>query len=59
MSAPDQSLNNIAPDVAARLIDNGEARLLDVREDDEWQAGHSPSAIHLPLGQSRPRGSGR
>ncbi|WP_353647785.1 rhodanese-like domain-containing protein [Nakamurella sp. A5-74] len=54
MSAPDQSLNNIAPDVAARLIDNGEARLLDVREDDEWQAGHSPSAIHLPLGQLDP-----
>ena len=25
--------------------------LLDVREDDEWQAGHAPGAIHVPLGQ--------
>ncbi|CAN5874231.1 rhodanese-like domain-containing protein [soil metagenome] len=26
------------------------ARLLDVREDDEWHAGHAPSAEHRPLG---------
>ena len=25
--------------------------LLDVREDDEWQAGHAPGAVHVPLGQ--------
>ena len=25
--------------------------LLDVREDDEWQAGHAPGALHVPLGQ--------
>ena len=24
--------------------------LLDVREDDEWQAGHAPQALHIPLG---------
>ena len=23
--------------------------LLDVREDDEWQAGHAPDAQHLPM----------
>ncbi|GAB3206278.1 rhodanese-like domain-containing protein [Marinactinospora endophytica] len=23
--------------------------LLDVREDDEWQAGHAPHAVHIPL----------
>jgi rhodanese-related sulfurtransferase len=27
------------------------AWLLDVREDDEWAAGHAPSATHIPLGQ--------
>ncbi|MER6185854.1 rhodanese-like domain-containing protein [Streptomyces sp. NPDC001652] len=27
----------------------GDAVLLDVRELDEWQAGHAPSAVHLPL----------
>lgn len=26
-----------------------EATLLDVREPDEWQAGHAPDAIHLPM----------
>jgi rhodanese-related sulfurtransferase len=24
--------------------------LLDVREDDEWEAGHAPNALHIPLG---------
>ncbi|GGM76267.1 sulfurtransferase [Longimycelium tulufanense] len=24
--------------------------LLDVREDDEWQAGHAPGALHIPMG---------
>jgi rhodanese-related sulfurtransferase len=27
------------------------AVLLDVREDDEWAAGHAPSAVHIPLGE--------
>ena len=25
--------------------------LLDVREDDEWIAGHAPQALHVPMGQ--------
>ncbi|MDQ3600208.1 MAG: rhodanese-like domain-containing protein [Actinomycetota bacterium] len=24
--------------------------LLDVREDDEWTAGHAPQAVHVPMG---------
>lgn len=27
------------------------AFLLDVREDDEWAAGHAPDAVHIPLGE--------
>ena len=27
------------------------AYLLDVREDDEWVAGHAPDAVHIPLGE--------
>jgi rhodanese-related sulfurtransferase len=27
------------------------AYLLDVREDDEWAAGHAPDAVHLRLGE--------
>lgn len=36
---------------AARLVDAGLALLLDVREDDEWAAGHAPAAAHVPLGR--------
>jgi rhodanese-related sulfurtransferase len=25
--------------------------LLDVREDDEWAAGHAPEALHIPMGE--------
>lgn len=27
------------------------AHLLDVREDEEWRAGHAPAATHLPMGE--------
>lgn len=29
--------------------------LLDVRERDEWVAGHAPEAVHIPLGQLQAR----
>jgi rhodanese-related sulfurtransferase len=25
--------------------------LLDVREPDEWRAGHAPTAVHVPMGE--------
>nr|WP_207944529.1 rhodanese-like domain-containing protein [Actinomadura rubrisoli] len=28
-----------------------DAYLLDVREQDEWDAGHAPEAVHIPMGQ--------
>jgi rhodanese-related sulfurtransferase len=28
-----------------------DAYLLDVREQDEWDAGHAPQAVHIPMGQ--------
>jgi rhodanese-related sulfurtransferase len=34
--------------VAAALADG--ALLLDVREPEEWEAGHAPDARHIPLG---------
>lgn len=54
MSTPDPSVNDVAPTEASARIDNGEALLLDVREADEWAAGHSPAATHMPLGQLDP-----
>jgi rhodanese-related sulfurtransferase len=38
------------PEVPAVSVPD-EAWLLDVREDDEWAAGHAPDATHIPLGQ--------
>jgi rhodanese-related sulfurtransferase len=35
---------------ARRRLDDG-ALLLDVREPDEWNAGHAPDATFLPMGQ--------
>lgn len=34
---------------ARRRLDAG-ARLLDVREPDEWEAGHAPEATWIPMG---------
>jgi rhodanese-related sulfurtransferase len=31
--------------------------LLDVREPHEWQAGHAPGAVHLPMGTISERAS--
>jgi rhodanese-related sulfurtransferase len=28
-----------------------DARLVDVRENGEWTAGHAPGALHIPLGE--------
>ncbi|MEP7004099.1 MAG: rhodanese-like domain-containing protein [Chloroflexota bacterium] len=39
-------------DAGARLAD---LHLLDVREPDEWQAGHIAGSQHIPLGQLRER----
>lgn len=40
----------MAPQVPAAQVPDG-AYVLDVREDDEWQAGHIPGALHIPLGE--------
>ena len=39
-----------ASEVPAASVPDG-AWLLDVREDDEWAAGHAPGARHVPLGE--------
>ena len=40
-SIPEVSVDQVPPD----------AVLLDVREDDEWAAGHAPGAVHVPMTQ--------
>ncbi|MDQ6656700.1 MAG: rhodanese-like domain-containing protein [Actinomycetota bacterium] len=38
----------VVPEVAVPDLPD-DAVLLDVREDDEWAAGHAPDATHLPM----------
>jgi rhodanese-related sulfurtransferase len=40
----------VDPIEAMRLANESGAILLDVREDDEWTAGHAPGAVHVRLG---------
>lgn len=42
------SVENVDVERARQLLKDG-ALLLDVREDDEWNAGHAPQATHIPL----------
>jgi rhodanese-related sulfurtransferase len=42
-------VTDIDPAAAVRLLEAG-AFLLDVREDDEWDAGHAPEAVHVVMG---------
>lgn len=42
--------NQVSAAQAAELISNG-AVLVDVREPQEWHAGHAPKAQHIPLAQ--------
>jgi len=41
---------DVDPAEADRLTVAG-AVMVDVREDDEWEAGHAPVAVHVPMGQ--------
>ena len=43
-----QPLPSVTAQEAPRLLDAG-AVLIDVREPDEWEAGHAPMARHVPL----------
>lgn len=37
------------------LHESGSVVLLDVREPEEWAAGHAPGALHVPLGDLDPQ----
>jgi rhodanese-related sulfurtransferase len=44
----------VAPTAVAELVSSG-AVLIDVREPDEWSAGHAPGAVFIPMGQVEAR----
>lgn len=43
------TLASIDADTAAAAVTSGSLLLLDVREYDEWMAGHAPAARHIPM----------
>ncbi len=51
MTFSTQAVSGLDTAAAAELIGGGRAFVLDVREDDEWAAGHIPAAIHIPMAQ--------
>jgi rhodanese-related sulfurtransferase len=48
------SQGSVVPQVPAAEVP-ADAYLLDVREADEWAAGHVPGALHIPLGELNAR----
>lgn len=49
-SSGHEGVPQVSPSEAFALLESG-AQLLDVRERDEWMAGHAPEAVHVPLGE--------
>jgi rhodanese-related sulfurtransferase len=43
-------VREVSVEEARRKLESGEARLIDVREESEWEAGHARGAQHLGKG---------
>jgi rhodanese-related sulfurtransferase len=41
---------SVSAEAALGMLD-GDAQLIDIREIDEWRAGHAPMATHIPMGE--------
>jgi hydroxyacylglutathione hydrolase len=50
-SEPLGRIGSVDVPAAAEHADNGQALVLDVRNKDEWNSGHIPGALHIPLGE--------
>lgn len=45
-----EQVDEVTLDEALGHVEAGTARLIDVREESEWQAGHIPGAVHIGKG---------
>ena len=45
-----RTIDQIRPDELSRRLPSGDAVVIDVRSAAEWEAGHLPGAVHIPLG---------
>lgn len=43
-------IEQVSADAAMKLIDEGQASVLDVRGSNEYNEGHVPGSVHIPLG---------
>jgi rhodanese-related sulfurtransferase len=48
-------VDEVDPARARELIEDGDPVILDVREQDEWDEGHIPGAVHIPRGHLESR----
>jgi rhodanese-related sulfurtransferase len=46
---PQEPFKRINVEEAKQLMAEGKVRVIDVRNPDEWAAGHIPQAVHIPL----------
>lgn len=51
---PEPKVPEVDGNEGKALVDDG-ALLLDVREPDEWEAGHAPAAVHVPMKEVQAR----
>lgn len=51
MSTSTSVHRSLTPQQVAERVARGEIDLVDVREVDEWQAGHAPGSRHIPLAE--------
>lgn len=49
-----EPLNDVDPATAHQMLEAATVTMIDVRENDEWAAGHAPGAVHVPLADLNP-----
>ncbi|MDQ7072577.1 MAG: rhodanese-like domain-containing protein [Gammaproteobacteria bacterium] len=49
------SLAEISPQQASKIVASDNAVIIDVRTQEEWDAGHIPGAVHIPLSDVKSR----
>ncbi len=49
------SLSEISPQQASKIVASDNAVIIDVRTQEEWDAGHIPDAVHIPLSDVKSR----
>ena len=50
VAAAKKNVTEISPEEAVKKLQNKEAVIVDVREQDEWDEGHIPNAVHMSRG---------